>query len=196
MTADFAFAEKRETGHKGPVVREDTLQTDRVFEGRLFDLDVLEVELETGQRARREIVRHPGAAVVLAQHDDGRFVFVRQFRKPIEDKLLEVVAGTLAAGEAPDACARRELIEETGYAARELTALGMLYPAPGYTDECLHVYFARLEPEQQERRLDDDERIEVVRVTEPEIEAMIVAGDIRDAKTLAAWLLYKAKVDA
>jgi ADP-ribose pyrophosphatase len=174
-------------------MEERTISTSNAFAGRLLKLDVVEVELETGRHAEREIIRHPGAAVVLAQLDDGRFVFVRQFRKPIERILLEVVAGTLSPGESSDVCASRELIEETGHPARSLQRLGTVYPAPGYTDECLHVYYAQVEATQVARNLDEDERIEIVYLEASEIETMIAAGDIEDAKTLSAWMLFKSR---
>jgi ADP-ribose pyrophosphatase len=177
-------------------MQERTLSTSNAFSGRLLTLDIVEVELGTGERAEREIVRHPGAAVVLAQLDDGRFVFVRQYRKAIERLLLEVVAGTLEPGEDPEACAMRELVEETGHPARTLERLGTVYPAPGYTEECLHVYFARIETAQVERNLDDDERIDVVYLTQHEIDKMIASAEIEDAKTLSAWMLYKSRVVA
>ena len=173
-------------------MHESTIGSRRVFEGRLLDVDVLDVELDSGRQSVREIVRHGGAAVVLAQRPDGRFVLVRQYRKPVERVLTEAVAGTLEEGEDPRDCARRELEEETGYTAASLTDLGQVYPAPGYTDEVLFLYYARLNPEPGAGAPEEDEVIEVVVLTETELEAMIRRGEIRDAKTLAAWLLYRS----
>ncbi len=174
-------------------MHEKTITTKAGFHGKLLHVDVLEVELGPGERATREIIRHPGAAVILAQLDDGRFVLVRQYRKAIERETLEVVAGTLHRGEDPVVCAHRELHEETGYAARELIRLGAVVPAPGYTDERLHMFFARLKPEQGAQQPDADETVSVAYATAAEIESMIVDGTIEDAKTLAAWLLYRLR---
>ena len=174
-------------------MHERTISAESAFAGRLLNVEVLQVELETGQNSRREIVRHPGASVVLAQRTDGPFVFVRQFRKPIESCLLEIVAGTLVPGEDPAECARRELIEETGHEPLELTHLGVVYPAPGYTDGRLNTYFARVNPEQGPRNLDDDERIEIEYLEESTVDTLIAEGKIEDAKTLSAWMLYKAR---
>lgn len=158
-------------------------------------MDVVDVELADGKRSVREIVRHPGAAVVLGQLPDGRYAFVRQFRKAVEKVLLEVVAGTLEPGEAPEECARRELCEEVGHAAVRLTRLGTVYPAPGYTEEALHVFFAELDPEKVLAEADEDERIDVVYLTHDAVESAIAGGAIEDAKTLAAWLLYLRRGD-
>jgi len=130
---------------------------------------------------------------VLAQLPDERFVLVRQYRKAVELELLEAVAGTLDPGEDPDTCVHRELEEETGYRAASMEKLGVIYPAPGYSEEILHVYFAKLAPERGAMRPDDDERLEVELLTAEALEAMMDAGDMRDAKTLAAWALYRRR---
>ncbi|MDD4871752.1 MAG: NUDIX hydrolase [Kiritimatiellae bacterium] len=174
-------------------MREKTLKARTVFKGRLLAVEVLDVELECGKRSIREIVRHPGAAVVLAQLEDGRFVFVRQFRKAAEKTILEIVAGGLEKGESPVDCARRELREETGYTARKLVSLGTVYPAPGYTDEVLHLYFAITGRVRGSGSPDEDERLTVEYFTEKQVDRMIRDGRIHDAKTLAAWMLWKAK---
>ncbi len=173
-------------------MNERTLNRRRVFEGRLLKVDVVDVELDSGKRSVREVVCHPGAAVILARHPDGRFVFVRQYRKAAEQVLLEVVAGTLSPGEDPDACAARELREETGYAAAEMRKLGVAYPCPGYSEELLHFYYARLEPQAGACAPDEDEHLETVLLTAAEIERLIAAGALRDAKSLAAWTLYRS----
>ena len=172
---------------------EKTLRSETVFTGRLLEVDVLEVELDSGARSIREIVRHPGAAAVLAELPDGRFVLVRQFRKPCEAGVVEIVAGVLEPGEEPGECAARELEEETGHKAEELTKLGMVRPSPGYTDEVVHLYHARVDAVPGSSRPESDERIEVLHVDRSAAERMMAAGQISDAKTLAAWLLYSVK---
>ncbi len=171
-------------------MHERTVHSETAFEGRLVRVEVLDVELDGGRRTVREIIKHPGAVVILAQLPDKRFVLVRQYRKAVETALLEVVAGTLEPGEDPEACARRELEEETGYHAAAIQKLGVIYPSPGYSDEAMHVYFAALAPEQGALRTDDDERLEVELLTADELDAMAAQGEMRDAKTLATWALY------
>ncbi len=170
-------------------MQEKTLNTRRVFEGRVLTLEVQEVELADGTRSTRELVRHPGAVVVLARRADGRFLFVRQYRKAVERVMLEAVAGTREPDEDWAPCAARELGEETGHRAVSLRPLGRLVPAPGYTSEVLHVFYADAEPG-TDARPDADERLETVALTADEIEALIARGALEDAKTLAAWLLY------
>lgn len=171
-------------------MKETTLASQRAFTGRLLSVDVLDVELEPGVRSRREIVRHPGATAVLARRADGQFVLVRQFRKAVERVLTEIVAGGLEPGETPEQCAVREVREETGYAVRRLVALGPMVPAPGYTDEVIHLFYAELDPSPETQRTDHDERIVLDYVTEAELERLIATGQICDGKTLAAWTLY------
>ncbi|MCE9613049.1 MAG: NUDIX hydrolase [Lentisphaerae bacterium] len=174
-------------------MKETILSTTRAYDGRLLKVDVLDVALASGQRSTREVVQHPGAAVILAQLGDGRFVFVRQYRAAIGRETLEVVAGTLHPGEDPVACAHRELREESGYTARDLERLGTVLPAPGYTTERLHTFFARLNPTQQALATDIDEHVQVEYLTAAQIDAHIADGKIEDAKTLAAWMLYLAR---
>ena len=175
-------------------MKEKTISRKSVFQGRLIKVEVVEVQVGAGIRSSREIVRHPGATAILAQLPDQRFVMVRQYRKAVEKEMLEIVAGTLTPGEAPRRCAVRELREETGYSARSLASLGLIFPSPGYVKEAIHLYFARLRPVQGSRCLDDDEKLNVLRLTESQIEAAIRKGRIQDAKTLAAWTLYKLKI--
>jgi ADP-ribose pyrophosphatase len=172
---------------------EKTLSVRTAFSGKLLKLDVLDVELANGQRAIREIVRHPGGVTILPQLPDSRFVFVRQFRKAVETSLIEAVAGTLHPGEDPAQCALRELREETGYEAERLDRLGVIAPAPGYTEERLHLYYASLRPDGGALSPDEDEKIEVVFLEPRQVDAMLLSGEIWDAKTLAAWHLWNAR---
>ena len=169
---------------------EETLDSKIVFSGRALTLEVLDIDIGHGCVSQREIIRHPGAVVVLAQRPDERFVFVRQYRKAIETLLLEAVAGTLEENESPEDCARRELEEESGYTADSMHFLGTIVPAPGYSSEKLHLFYARIGMEAGDVRPDEDERIEVVHLTRAEVEHAIDKGKLWDAKSLAAWLLY------
>lgn len=176
-------------------MEEKTLATRTIYDGRILRLDVVDVEIESGVRSTREIIRHPGAVVVIGELPDGRFVMVRQYRKPVEKEIIEAVAGVLEKGESPSVCAAREVEEETGYHVDELNELGQVFTSPGFTDETLFLFHARLSSEKREVQLDDDERVEVIYFTKSEIEELMVSGEIADAKTLAAWWLYTKKID-
>lgn len=175
-----------------PGGREVKLSGELVFSGRLLRVEVDRVRLPGGGEAVREVVRHPGAAVVVPILPDGRVLLVRQFRYAAGEALLELPAGTRNGDEDPDACAARELAEETGWRAGELQYLGSFYTAPGFSDELIHCYVAlHLIPAQGVSR-DSDEELECVAVTLSHAHTLIACGDIRDAKTLAGLFLYTA----
>ena len=175
---------------------EKTLSKKTVYEGRILNVDVLEVELENGRKSVREIVQHCVAVALVAQLPDGRFVFIRQFRKPMERICFEVVAGNCDHGETEEESARRELKEETGYTAETVELLGPVFPSVGYCTERIDIFYARLSGERGAVSFDEDERIETVILTEEEVNGMIRSGQVADAKTLSAWMLYKAKVSS
>ena len=162
---------------------ERTISSRLLHEGRHFSFLRDEVELPNGLKTYRDIVRHPGAVAIVPVLPDGRIVLVRQYRYAAGKPLLEIPAGTLEEGEDPLECARRELIEETGYEASELTAILSCYMAPGYSDEVIHFYEARglrevgMSPE-------EDESIEVEVSEIGEIIRMIEENIIEDAKTI------------
>lgn len=173
-------------------VHERTLAVRPAFSGRLLKVEVLDVELEPGVRAVREVIRHPGAVAVIAECPDGRLALVRQFRKAVEKELLEIVAGGLEPGEDPETCARREIAEETGHEVTSLRRLGSIYPTPGYNSEIIHLFHATVSAARTTHpQGDHDERIGVEYTTRTGFEDMIRQGRIVDAKTLSAWLLFK-----
>jgi ADP-ribose pyrophosphatase len=169
---------------------EKTLRTKTIFEGRILSLDVLDVELADGRTGTREIIRHGAAVAVIARRRDGRFVFIRQFRKAMERVCFEVMAGNVDPGEEMEAAAIRELKEETGYVPDTIRFLSSIYPSVGYCTERIDVFYAEVH-EPGETDFDPDENIETVLITEQEMDAMIRAGKMDDAKTLAAWALWK-----
>jgi len=171
---------------------EKTVSRKTAYKGRILNVDVLEVELEDGRRSVREIVQHGVAVAVIPRLPDGRFVFIRQFRKAMERICFEVVAGNCDHGEPEEVSAARELQEETGYVAQSLELLGPIFPSVGYCTERIDVYFAEV-ADQGSTAFDEDEHIETVTLTEAELDEMICNGEIADAKTLAAWMLFKAK---
>ncbi len=172
---------------------EKTLSTKRVFEGRALTIDVLHIELPNGRQSTREVIRHTGAVCVLCELPDHRFLLIRQFRKAIDQEIVECVAGCMEIGEAADSAALRETREESGYEVEQLTFLGNSYPVPGYCDEIHHFYHAKLKATPIGQHLDTDENLYPIFVTEEEIEAMIDKGEIVDAKTLLLWYTYCRK---
>lgn len=172
-------------------MHEKTLSRTTAFAGRLVQVETLQVELENGQTAYRELVRHPGAVCVLLRAPDRRWVLVRQYRVGARKQLLEVVAGLLDAGEDPDDAAHREVREETGFGLSRLSRMGVLYPTPGYVEERIVCYYGEA-GDLGSRELDHDERVEVELIDESDLIERIRRGEIEDAKTLAAWALYQA----
>jgi len=171
-------------------VFERTVDQTTIYDGRVLALEVLRVELEDGRRSVREIVRHARAVGVLPRLPDGRFLLVRQFRKAMEREMIEICAGLVEDGEAPEAAARRELLEETGCRAERLVKLGSLCSSPGYTDEVVDVFFADCRAPGASPDLDDDEHVEVVRASREDVDAMILDGTLFDGKSVAAWHLF------
>jgi ADP-ribose pyrophosphatase len=160
-----------------------------IYEGRVITVRVDEIEVKDGLNVRREVVAHPGAVVMLPLDAEGRILWVRQHRWAAQRQLLELPAGTLEVGETPEATARRELMEEVGFAASSWERLGGFYSAPGFCDEYLHAFLASGLTEQSADG-DEDEDIEVVPLTLEESLARIDAGEVEDAKSLSALLLY------
>lgn len=167
-------------------LEEKTLKRETIFQGRMIDVYLDEVELPNGKTSTREIVVHPGAVAVLAITDEEKIVLVEQFRKPLEKTLIEIPAGKLDAGEEPAVCARRELEEETGYSCEELILVNSFYTSPGFSNEILYFYLAKGLTRTNNRTLDEDEFVEVLEVTLSEAQQLIKEQKIHDAKTLIA----------
>jgi len=160
-----------------------------LFSGRIFRVVKVLQQLPDGSSMAREVVRHPGAVVVLPLVDDHRICLVRNFRPAVGQTLLELPAGTLEPGEDPLETARRELAEETGYRAEHIEHLLSFFMSPGILDERMHVYLATgLAPGAQS--LETGEQLEPLLLPLPEALAMARDGRIQDAKTLTALLYY------
>ena len=162
---------------------------DTIFTGKIFKVVKKFITSESGEQLERHVVEHPGAVGILPILPDGRIVLIRQHRIAVEEDLIELPAGTMEPGEAPIITARRELLEETGYRANELTPLLKFYPSPGFVKEEMHLFKATgltAGPTAQE----DDEKIEVILTTLPKAIKMIHSGEIRDAKTIIGLLWY------
>jgi len=143
--------------------------------------------LPTGLTTSHMTVQHPGAIVILPITDDGKILFIRQYRHSIGEFLLELPAGALNHGENPLDSAMRELQEETGYAARDITSLGIAFPVTGFCSEVQHFFVAR---GLYESRLpaDDDEQIELAPLTVADAEAHIKEGTLPDSKSVALFM--------
>jgi len=166
---------------------ERRLDGEQVFDGRLLDVRRDTVSLPNGRTATREYIVHPGAVAIVPLTDDGRLVMERQYRYPVGQVLLEFPAGKLDPGESIQACAQRELAEETGYRAREWARAGLLHNAPAYATEIIELWFARgLEP--GPRSLDEGEFIDVTVLSLDELDQAAGRGEVTDAKTLIALL--------
>ena len=150
--------------------------------------------LPDGRRVAVDAVRVPAVAYILPLLDDGRVVLIRQFRPIVGAEIWELPAGTIEEGESPEACARRELVEEAGYEAGRLDSLGEALADPGLTDERIFLFVARdLRP--VARGLDADEHIEVVPVPLAHAYRMADAGEILDAGTLVALFRLRSRAD-
>lgn len=170
---------------------ERKLNSKPVFEGKIVNVYHDTVELENGNHAFREVIRHPGAVAVLALDGD-EILLVRQYRYCIGQELLEIPAGKLEPGEEPLSAAARELSEETGCACADLIPLGKYYGSAGCMDEGIHLYFGRICCKGCSHP-DEDEFLTLERRTPTQLEAMMAAGELSDGKTLAAFALARAK---
>jgi ADP-ribose pyrophosphatase len=170
---------------------EKTLSSKEIFDGKVIRVCHDSVELENGETALREVVYHNGGVCVLPLTDSGEVIFVKQFRYPYKEEVLELPAGKLNLGEDPFESAVRELKEETGAEAKKYTPLGRLYPSPGYCGEIITMYLAE-ELSFGEQNLDEDEFLDTVKIPFEKAVEMVLAGEIPDAKTQTA--LLKAKL--
>lgn len=166
----------------------ELIGSERVFQGKAFDVRIDQLRRPDGRVSRVDVVEHIGAVALLPLDAQGRIWFVRQYRHPAGRRLLELPAGTLEPGEPPEACARRECREEIGMAAGRLERLGGFYLAPGYSTEYLQVFLASdLEPSPLPG--DEDEQLEIVRLEPERALEQVQRGEVQDAKSLAALLL-------
>jgi ADP-ribose pyrophosphatase len=165
-----------------------------IHPGEVVRLSIDRVTLPNGEEVELEIVRHPGAAAVVPIDDEGNVVLVRQYRHATGGFLLEVPAGKLDDGEAPEVCARREVEEECGLRPTSLEPLGWIWTTPGFSDEKIWLYLATgLEAAEQD--LQADEVLTVTRIPLAEAAEMAKSGEVVDAKSVCALLRAEAKLE-
>ena len=158
----------------------------QVFKGRLLNVFVQKVRLPHGYVATFETIKHPGAALIVPFLSKDKIIMLRQLRPVIKSYIYELPAGTLNKGESPLSCARREIIEETGYAAKKFTLLGKIYPVPGYSTEKILIYRAE-GLVKKIRGVELDEVIESRAFSRAEVRRLFRSGSIVDAKTICAF---------
>lgn len=171
-------------------MNEKTVESEIVYQGKILTLRRDKVLLDNGNFTMREVVEHPGATCVFPI-ENGKVTIVEQFRKPVEKSLWEIPAGKLEPGEAPEASARRELIEEAGLEPGVLHFLGKFFTSPGFSGEVMYAYLAT-NLTSTSVNPDEDEILNIRQVTLNEFEMMLQSGEIDDAKTMLTYYMAKA----
>lgn len=173
---------------------EKKISSRAAYRGGLLQVNEDEVELPGGGRARREYVVHPGAALILPLFDDGSVLLERQYRYPAGNHFYELPAGKFDPGEQPLETARRELLEETGYAAAEWRALGRVFPCIGYSNEVIEFFMARKLEYRGAQQLDEGEFLETLRLPLQDAVDWVRRGRINDVKTMLGLLMAEKVV--
>ncbi|MBR6089735.1 MAG: NUDIX hydrolase [Anaerolineaceae bacterium] len=164
------------------------LEVEKIYKAHVFEVEKVKCELPDGRQRDYDLVRHGPAVVLVPVTDEGKILFVRQYRLGAEKELLELPAGLINDQEDPDPAAERELQEETGYESMNMVRLGGFYASAGYCSEYLHIYLAtdlKWNPLPQ----DDDEFISNISIGIEEAYAAVGSGKIEDSKTIAALLM-------
>lgn len=170
------------------------LQREIVYQGPVFTVRKDTLRLPDGKQVIVDVIDHLDSVTILPIDEEGNILFVRQYRQPIEDYLLELPAGVAKPGEDPLQCAQRELREETGMGANLFTKLGTFYLAPGYSSEFMHVYLARdLYPSPLPQ--DEDEVLELEKIPAREALKLAENGGLQDLKSLIGLFWAKSTLD-
>lgn len=170
-----------------------TLSSKLIYRARIFDLKAVSMKAPDGHQFRHEVIVHPGAAVIIPILKGEQFVLVKQYRTAVAKSIWEFPAGTLEQNEAPLSCAKREIVEETGFEAKRWRKLVSFFPAPGISTEFMHIFLASdLRPARMSP--DRDEFIERHIVSFKRLQKMILSGIIVDAKTIVGFFYYCEKV--
>lgn len=174
--------------------KEETLSNENIYDGKVVHLDKEIVKLPNGKEAIREVVRHQGAVGVIAITDSNKIVMIRQWREPLKKVTLEIPAGKIEPDEQddPEKTAQRELNEETRFSASQFELVTKFYTSPGFADELMYLYHAvGLKAVKDELPQDDDEFLELVELSPKEVQDVISRGEICDAKTMMAVMLWQ-----
>ncbi len=172
------------------LIREKTVNSKKIFEGKIINLRVDTIELPNQKRATREIVEHPGAVGIVPITSNQEMILVKQFRKPVDDFLLEIPAGKLEKNEEPLSCAVRELKEETGYTSANIKSLFSFYTSPGFSDEKMYLYLATdITPGPSNP--DEGEYIHIESYPIAQLVDMIYRDEIKDSKTIIGIMAAK-----
>ena len=176
---------------KEVALTEATISKNTKYEGRIINVRSDEVRMPSGDTAYREVVEHPGAVTIIAENSDNKIVFVEQYRYPVGEILLEIPAGKLDPGETPESCARRELLEETGYEANNMKLLTKYYTTAGFSNEIIYLYRGEGLKFISAPTGDpgEEENILPVHLTREEALQKVKSGEIKDSKTIIA-ILY------
>ncbi|MCH5297318.1 MAG: NUDIX hydrolase [Ruminococcus sp.] len=166
---------------------EKTLSSKTVFDGRILHITVDDIELPDGTTSKREVVNHPGGVVIAALDNENNLLFVRQFRYPYKEVVLELPAGKLEKGSTPLENGKRELLEETGAEGYSYISLGQIYPSPGYTNEIIHMYACKIK-NMGDSRPDEGEFVNLEKIPLNKAVEMVLNNQIPDAKTQIAVL--------
>jgi len=162
---------------------EKTIGRKHIYDGYIIKVENLTVTLPDGKQSTRDIVLHPGASAIIPLTDANEIYMVRQYRKPIEKVSLEIPAGKLDPGEEPEACARRELKEETGLTAKNMKYVMSIHSTPGFCNEVLHIFLAT-GLEDGKACTDEDEFLSCEKIKIEKLVEMIFKGEITDAKSI------------
>lgn len=173
------------------IFNEKTINSKRIYDGKVIKVRVDTVELPDKKYSKREIVEHPGAVAIVPITEDGYVYMVKQFRKPVESILLEIPAGKLDEGENPLECAIRELKEETGLIANDMKYILEFFTSPGFSNEKMYLYLAQ-GFKYETNNLDDDEFLDVIKIKFADLLLMIANGEITDSKTIIGILATKS----
>ena len=168
-------------------LEEKTISVEQIYNGKIIDVTREKVLLENKSEAYREVVHHSGGVCILPINDRGEVLFVRQFRYPFKEVLLEIPAGKRENGEDPKECGSRELKEEVGAVSKDITFLGKLYPTVAYDTEVIYMYMAQ-DLSFGEQKLDEDEFLDIVKIPLDKAYKMVLNDEIPDAKTQIAIL--------